>query len=315
MVTINDVAELAGLSTSTVSRVVSRHGSVSKESRQKVDDAIKALNYTPNTVAQALKNKKSNIIGVVVPDVSSPYFASMLKGIETAVEKVQMNMLVCSGHAEKKKEIRAVESLLGNRCDALILHLEESLTDLSCSVKSYFRTDVPIILIGYHKSGHANHSVSVDNETGGYLATDYLIKKGHTNIIHISGQLIYKDSRDRLTGYKRALKDAGIRYSKKRVIEGSFSEETGYNAIEHLLNNNSHFTAVFAGDDEIAAGAVEALRNHDLSVPDNISIIGFDDMFHARFMHPKLTTIRQPVNKIGEYAGKTAIKLISGKKK
>ncbi len=314
MVTIRDVSKLAKVSTSTVSRVICNNGIVSQDTKARVLGAIQQLGYRPNTLAQGLKYNRSNVLGVVVPDLSSPYFAHMLKSVEQAVENAGMNMIVCSGHANRASERKAVESLLGHRCAALILNIEATLLELEDDLTGFIQERVPIVMLGLNVPKYANNSVYTDNELGGFLATDYLISQGHRNIIHLAGPSKYRDSRARLAGYKRALQQAGLPYRENYVIAGDEYEEVfGYQATKELLTLNTPFSAIFAGDDDIAAGAVEALHANGVKVPEDISLVGFDDMFYAHLMHPKLTTIRQPISEMGKVAGELAISLISGK--
>jgi LacI family transcriptional regulator len=314
MVTIRDVSKLAKVSTSTVSRVICNNGIVSQETRKRVLDAIQQLGYCPNPLAQGLKYNRSNVIGVVVPDLSSPYFAHMLRGVEQAVENANLNMIVCSGHADQKSEIKAVKSLLGHRCAALILNIEATLSESEDDLTGLIQERVPVVMLGLHVPRYSQNSVYTDNERGGFLATEYLIRQGHTQIVHLSGPLKYRDSRARLAGYKCALKQAELPDRANYVIEGEeYTEEFGYRAVLDLLEKQVKFSAVFAGDDEIAAGVMEALRAKGLKVPEEVSVIGFDDMFYARLMHPKLTTIRQPIVEMGKAAGELAISLISKK--
>ncbi len=313
MVTIREVSELAKVSTSTVSRVVSKNGIVSEETRERVLKAIKTLGYQPNTLAQGLKNNRSNIIGVVVPDLSSPYFAFMLRGVEQAVERANMKMIVSSGHADKKAERKAVESMLGHRCDALILHMEVTLSDTIDEISALIRNQVPIVSMGRYIPSYADQSVYLDNELGGFLATEHLISQGHEDIIHLTGSLTYSDSRTRLDGYKKAYKKADNKFKKERILEGDYTEEFGYETTYKHIKEKTKFTAIFAGDDDIAAGVLEALRDHNIKVPQEVSVVGFDDMFYARLMHPKLTTVKQPIIEMGEAAGELAINLIAGR--
>ena len=314
MITIRDVAKSAGVSTSTVSRVVCNNGFVSQKTRERVQHAIQDLGYRPNNLAQGLKNKRSNVIGVVVPDLSSPYFASMLKGVEEVVENANMNMIVCSGHMNRTSEIKAIGSLLDHRCDALILNVEDTVSTSEEKLAKLVPARVPVVLLGLYAQRYSESSICLDNEFGGFLATNYLIRQGHRDIIHLIGPMTYSDSRARLSGYQRALKQAGLPYRQNYVIEGEdYTEEFGYRTTKELLEHHVRFSAIFAGDDDIACGVLEALRDKEINVPETVLLVGFDDMFYSRLMHPKLTTIRQPALEMGKSAGALAIRLISGR--
>lgn len=312
MVTIRDVSKAAKVSTSTVSRVVCSNGTVSEETRKRVSEAMQTLGYRPNTFAQGLKNRRSNTIGVIVPDIASSYFAYMLGGIERAVEHANMSMVVCSGHANLKSERKAIESLLGRQCDALILYIETTLSETEDHLSDLIQGRVPVVILGLNVPKYSENSVYVDNELGGFLATDYLIRQGHSRIAHLMGPSSYSDSRARLAGYKRAIQQAGIPFRKHLVVEGwDYVDAFGYQTTLNLLKRCLKFSAIFAGDDEIAAGVMEALHEKGLNIPEDISLIGFDDISYARLMG--LTTIKQPITEMGKAAGELAIKLVSGK--
>ncbi len=312
MTTIKDISKLAGISTSTVSRVVSKKGFVAEKTRKKILEAIDVLGYQPNSLAQGLKNKRSNMIGVLIADLCAPFFATMLKGVEQKISQFGMSMIVCSGHADKSLEKQAVTSLLRNRCDALILHIESDCFENE--LEKLIRNTVPVVMIGGSSAVNAKYSVSTDNEYGGYLATRHLIKTGHRKIVHLMGEEKLFDSRERLKGYKRALLEAGIEFRDEYVIKGSFLDKFGYDATLSILDKKLPFSAIFAGDDEIAIGVMEALRNRSINVPEEISVIGFDDMFYARFMNPKLTTVKQKIIEMGEAAGNLAIDILKERK-
>ena len=310
MVTINDVSKLARVSKSTVSRVISEKGFVSVDSRQRVQEAIKELGYRPNAFARSLKSNRSGVIGVVVIDLSSPFYAQMLGGVQYVIEKADRNMVVCSGHADPEKESKVIESLLALRCDGLILNIEGELSPEQ--VDSLQRSQIPVVVIGNAIPEFSNSSIRVDNEVGGYLATKYLLEMGHRRIAHLTGTATYIDTQVRLRGFKQALQEAGARFEDCEIIHGDYFEEFGYGATKQLLNQKKDFTAIFAGDDDIAAGAIAALKEAGIDVPGEISIVGFDDNFHARHMHPKLTTVRQPIVDVGQLAGDLLNKLLNG---
>lgn len=308
MVTIKDVAEQARVSKSTVSRVVSQNGFVSKESRQRVLEAIEILGYRPNTLAQGLKKKRSNVIGVVVPSISSHYFAQLLGGIERVAEQNGINLIVCSGHASLEPEKKAVESLMSRNCDGLILYLQSELTEPPHWDK--MRLQIPIVMMGKKDIACSKYSLVVNNEEGGYLATKYFIDQGHRDIFHLAGPSFMADSQDRILGYQRAMQEAQLSTNGK-IIQGAFDEQFGHQGIEQILQSQMPCTAIFAADDNIATGVIEALRKRQIRVPQEISVIGFDDMFHARYLLPRLTTVRQPVDQFGATASAWIIKLIA----
>jgi len=308
MTTIKEVSNYANVSPSTVSRVLNGTAVVNDETKERVLKAIEKLNYEPNAFARGLATNRSGCIGVVINEIVSPYYATLVQGIEEVVEEHDMHLIVSSGHANAQSEIRAVEFLQKRRADALIMHLED-VSDyelLSWLEQDEFQS-IPLILIGRYVAELQNQCIHLDNEYGGYLATKHLIENGHSKIAHISGKLDIKDSRDRLQGYRRALQEVTIEFNEDYVVEGQFSIESGQMAMKRLLDRNLDLTAIFIANDEMAAGALQVLRAANIQVPEEISIVGYDDVFIARFLYPALTTVRQPLTEMGQAAAELAL--------
>ncbi len=308
MVTIKEVSRHAKVSPSTVSRVINGTAAVNLETKQRVLDAVKKLNYQPNAFARGLVTNRSGGIGVVINEISSTYHSSIVQGIEQIIEAQGMHLIVSSGHAKAEFERRAVEYLQQRRADALILHLE-SLSDyelLEWLEQESFK-EVPVILVGRFVAELADACVHLDNELGGFLATQHLIEQGHTKIAHITGPLRMKDSRDRLQGYRRALEQANLNYDERYVIEAKFTEDSGQVAAKRLIDRNLNLTAIFVANDQMAAGALHSLRELQLNVPNDISLIGYDDIFLAKYLYPALTTIQQPLQDMGRAAAQLAL--------
>ncbi len=309
MATIKEVSRYANVSMATVSRVLNGTAPVANQTKQRVLSAVEKLNYQPNAFARGLVTNLSGGVGVVVNDLASPYFGPMLRGVEEVVEAAGMHLLVSSGHAKAEPEACAVSFLSQQRSDALILHVEgmsdDDLIDLS-------KRDVPIVLIGRYVAELAAQSIYLDNEYGGYLATRYLLEHGHTRIGHVAGPPALQDSRDRLAGYRRALEEAGLPLNSDHVIEANFKEEAGQRATKRLLARRSDLTALFIANDQMAAGALAALREAGLEVPRDMSLVGFDDVLLARYLYPPLTTVAQPIAQMGRAAAQLALARLRG---
>lgn len=308
MTTIKEVSNYAKVSPSTVSRVLNDTAVVNEETKLRVLEAIEKLNYQPNAFARGLATNRSGGVGVVINDFSSPYYASIVKGIEKVIEEHNMHLIVSSGHSNAHSERRAVENLKQRRADALIMHLED-VSDyelLSWLEQDDFQS-IPVILVGrYVAELHAN-CIHLDNSQGGYLATKHLLENGHTKVAHITGNIHMKDARDRLQGYRRALEEASIDFDDNYVVEGKFSVESGQMAMKRLLDRKLDLTAVFIANDEMSAGALQVLREANIQVPEEFSIVGYDDLLIARFLYPALTTVQQPLNEMGQAAAELAI--------
>jgi LacI family transcriptional regulator len=308
MATIDDVSKRAGVSRSTVSRVVADNGYVSEEKRRAIQKAIAELGYRPNTLAQALRSNRSNMIGAVVVDVGTPYFANMVYGLQRATRKAGKALLVSSGYADQDEEARAIIELVDRSCDGIVLYLERPLRPDVADILRQAR--IPVVTIGRKDEAVARGAVTLDNFGGARAAMNFLIEQGHRRIVHLSGQAEFGDTVARLEGIAAALAEHGMSMADITVVNGIFHQDFGYSATMDLLEQGHDFTAIFAGDDDMAAGVLLALRHAGKSVPDDVSVIGFDDAFHARHLWPPLTTIRQPIDEIGETAAGLLLKLL-----
>jgi LacI family transcriptional regulator len=310
MATITDVSKRAGVSRSTVSRVVADNGYVSEAKRRAIEAAIAELGYRPNTLARGLRSNRSNIIGGVVVNVSSPFYAQMVGGTQTVCRAAGKSLLVTSGHAEIEAESRAILELLDRSCDGLILYLENPMRADVLGILG--KSGVPVVTIGGHDCAVAKARVLIDNFSGAREAMRHLLELGHRRIAHLSGGLIYHDSHERLRGIEAALGEYGMDLDDITIEYGEFEESFGFAATERLLQLDHGITAIFAGDDDIAAGALLAIKRSGRHVPDDLSLIGFDDNFHARHLTPALTTVRQPVSEAGKLAASLMLQMLAG---
>ncbi|NQY34992.1 MAG: LacI family DNA-binding transcriptional regulator [Alteromonadaceae bacterium] len=305
MATIYDVSKLAGVSLATVSRVTSKNARVSDKTRQKVLDAMEDLGYRPNSIAQSLASNRTNSVGIMVSELHGPFFGLMMAGIEKELRAAGKHVIITTGHSDENKEKDGIDFLISRNCDAIILHVEavtdEYLIEL-CKGKT------PVYLMSRYVDGLDENCISLDNELGGYLATTALIDKGHTDIAYITGPQFKGDARDRLTGHKRALAEHDILFNNDLYYIGDFRETGGIEGIKYLINNKKSFTALICANDEMAAGAMIHARELGITVPDDLSIIGFDNIIFSRYVFPKLTTINNPIDEMGHMAAKLVLK-------
>ena len=300
MASISDVAKRAGVSKSTVSRVLNPGSSVWQKTRSAVEQVIAELNFHPNGFAQGLKSNKSGMIGVVLIDIASPYYAMLLGGVQRQLIGKQKEILTTSSFGDKEKEAEAILSFKARQCDGLIVYLEN--TPNADTIHKLNFNQTPIVTLGISAPALSNNSVLVDNEYGGYLAAQHLLQHGHKKILMLAGLVRYPDAVRRKQGFIKAMQEAGIAESDYEIRHGEFSEDFGYTETKKLLGFNCNFTAICAGDDDIAAGVLLALREARVKIPEDISVIGYDDNFHAKHTYPALTTIRQPICALGETA-------------
>ncbi|MBC3767159.1 LacI family DNA-binding transcriptional regulator [Neptunicella marina] len=300
MVTIKQVSELAKVSSATVSRVINNADSVKLETRKLVEAAMKELGYRPNSIAQSLASNKTNTVGYVVPQLYGS-FGIMMSGSEEVLRRANKHMFIMTGHSNEKDEKSAIEALLMRRCDALILHLESTSDEYLIELA---KQKVPFVLVNRVIEAIEDNCISLDNHFGGYLASKALIDKGHRDIAYIAGSLWKSDAIERLQGHKEALAEANIAYDESLIYEGDFQVHSGVEGIETLLNAGKKFSAVACGNDEMASGAIGALRDAGLKVPESVSVVGFDDVEFSNYLTPRLTTIRYPMKEIGQMAAR-----------
>lgn len=307
MSTILDVANAARVSKATVSRVISGNTVVSPEVTSRVREAMDLLGYRPNRLAQGLANGRSNGVGLVVNELSGPFYGLLMTGVERGIEARGMHLMVASGHGDAEKERAAVEFLLDRRCDALVLHADALSDD---DLVGLCRVDTPIFIINRLVETLRARSVHSDDEAGARIAVEHLIASGHRRIACITGPMEKHQSQSRLRGYRAALRQAGLPTHPGLVIESDFLESGGQAAGADLLSHDNGVTAVFVQSDQMALGVYSACRERGLSVPDDLSVVGFDDVDPARYVHPGLTTVRQPLAEMGEAAARLVLAAI-----
>ena len=310
MATITDVSRKAGVSRSTVSRLIAGNGYVSEDARKAVEAAIAELGYRPNTMARGLRSNRSNILGAVVVNIASPFYAQMLGGIQDAARASGRSVLVASGYAEPDEEARAIVELLDRACDGLILYLENPLRE--DVQRMIVKSQTPVVTVGGDECPPARARVTLDNFTGAREGMRLLLGEGHRRIAYLSGGMMYRDTHERLRGIEAALGEMGLGLADIIIEHGSFDEQFGAEATTRLLGSHRDVTAIFAGDDDVAAGALLALKRAEKRVPDEVSLLGFDDNFHARHLTPALTTVRQPVDEAGRLATRLLLSILDG---
>lgn len=297
-VTIQDIADKANVSISTVSRVLNGNKRVGEGLKTAVLQAIDELNYQPNYFAQGLASGQSRTIGVVTQNVGSPVYDAVLKGILENLSKQAYSPIFADGQWQAEREEEAVHTLIRKRIDGLIFVggslSEEVLVELS--------QQLPIVIVARNIKALAEHCIYMDNFQAAYNATRYLIDLGHTRIAHLAGISAHQDARERRRGYVQALEDVGVEVNHLLTVEGDFRRQSGVVGMEMLFAKREAFTAVFIANDQMAFGGRLALFRRGLRVPEDVSIIGFDDQPDSAFMIPPLTTVRQPSVEMGSAA-------------
>ncbi|MDP2575141.1 substrate-binding domain-containing protein [Vibrio penaeicida] len=309
MATIKDVAKTAGVSVATVSRVINRSPKASSKAIESVNAAMAQLGYRPNANARALVSQSTNTMGVLVSDVSDPFFGTLIKAVDDVAHTQGKHLLIGNGYHNADEEREAIELLVNSRCESLVIH-SKGLTDKE--LLSYTQEVRGMVLINRQIPEISHRCIALDNYKGAYLATEYLIRHGHTNIACISSSHHIEDVDARISGYLAALNDHNIELSDKYIVHCNPDSEGGEEAMTHLLTQSLPITAVFAYNDYMAAGAMSILDENGLDVPENVSVIGFDDGPIARYLTPKLTTIRYPIQMMAEQAARLSLDLANG---
>ncbi len=307
MATIYEVSELAGVSLATVSRVMNNNARVSDATRAKVLSAMETLGYRPNSIAQSLASNRSNSVGILVSELHGPFYGEMLSGIENECRAAGKHVIIAAGHSEEASEIDGIEFLISRSCDALILHVEAVTDDYLIKLAA---GNLPIVLINRYIPQLADNCIRLNNELGGYLATKQLLQQGHTELAYIAGPMWKSDAKERYAGHLRALAEQGLRFNPQLFAEGNFQDSSGSACMQQILAKGLQFSALVCANDEMAAGAMEVARAHGLRVPQDLSIVGFDNLILARYIYPKLTTIDYPIGEMGRMAARWVLKHI-----
>jgi LacI family transcriptional regulator, repressor for deo operon, udp, cdd, tsx, nupC, and nupG len=302
---IRQVALAAKVSIATVSRTLAMPDLVSPDTRQRVHDAIERLRYTPNVQARSLRTARTNVIVALVPDISNPFFAEVIRGIEQVAHQNRYSVLLGDTQYSRDRE-QAYADLVGTRqADGLITLLPHIPRIVAAGRP-------PIVNACEYVKDPKVTSVYVDNVAAAQEATTYLLTLGHQAVAFIAGPMNSPICVDRDHGYEAALARSGRKRNRRLTVEGDFSMESGVRAVESLLARGERFTAIFCSNDEMALGAIRALKSSGLRVPEDVSIVGFDDIRFAHYSDPPLTTIAQPKGDLGREAMTMLLEILNG---
>ena len=306
-ITIYDVAREADVSMATVSRVVNGNPNVKPATRKKVLEVIERLDYRPNAVARGLASKKTTTVGVIIPDVSNMFFASLARGIDDIATMYKYNIILANSDGDNLKEVHVLNNLLAKQVDGIIF-MGHHITD---EIRSEFsRSKTPVVLAGSIDPDNQVGSVNIDYQAATKEAVQILVKNGHKDIAFVSGALIDPiNGHARLGGYKQALEEAGIAYNEGLIFEAPYSFRDGLRLVERLRNSGA--TAAFISDDELAVGILDGLLDAGVKVPEEFEIITSNNSLLTDVVRPKLTTITQPLYDMGAVAMRLLTKLMN----
>jgi len=310
MATIREVAESAGVSYATVSHVINNTRVVTQETRERVLAAMSSLNYHPNALARSLRQGKTNTMGLVLPDSANPFFAEISRSIEDAAFKKGYSVFLCNTELDTQRELFYVDVLSKKQVDGIIF---VAAGDQADSLDFLLRQNMSVVMIDRDLANVQVDAVLTDHQLGGFLATQHLIKLGHERIACIAGPSSITPSAERIIGYRKALEQAGLRCDETLIIRGDYHPQSGMDIMQSILQMSPRPTAIFALNDLMALGALRAAAEAGCSIPNDLAIVGYDDLELARFTNPPLTTIAQPKKEIGAQAVNLLVDRISRK--
>jgi LacI family transcriptional regulator len=310
-ISIEDVAKKADVSTATVSRVLRDFPGVREKTKKKVIKAVSELNYEINAVARSLRQRKTNSIGVIVGDVLSPFYSVIAKSVEDTANKFGYSVILCNGDEDAEKEFNYLKVLKSNRVDGIIL-IPTGIN--SEYVRFLINSETKVILLDRLIEGLDCDAILVDNANGAYKAVKYMISQGYKKIGIVNGYLDRTTGAERLRGYKKALEESGIPQDDSLIKIGTFKKESGKKLTIELLKQANRPEAIFITNIDMSIGALIAIKEMKLTIPDDIGIVCFDDSDWASIFEPPITVVRQPVYQLGSVAAELLIKKIQDKK-
>ncbi|MDG2954841.1 HTH-type transcriptional repressor PurR [Bisgaard Taxon 10/6] len=300
MATIKDVAKLAGVSTTTVSHVINDTRHVAEETKKIVLNAIKQLHYSPSAVARSLKVNTTKSIGMIVTTSEAPYFAEIIHAVEDHCYRQGYSLFLCNTQNNPEKIKNHLEMLVKKRVDGILVMCSEYTPDSLDLMKSF--SDLPMVVMDWGPVNPNTDRILDNSFEGGYLAGKHLVDNGHKEIAYLSAELKKTTARKRYEGFLKALHEAGLEMNPDWLLEGSFEPEDGYECMNRLLAQTHRPSAIFCCNDVMALGAISAITEKGFRVPEDFSIIGYDNVHISRFSAPPLTTIHQSKARLGERA-------------
>jgi LacI family transcriptional regulator len=309
MPTINDVAKLAGVAPITVSRVINNSGYFSQKTRERVEAAVAELGYVPNTLARGLRSKRTNTLALVVTDITNPFFTIIARGVEDTASQAGFTVIYCNTDESEQEEKKYVRILIQKQVDGILLVPACSSTDSTEFIQSQ---DTPVVLIDRWVPNVQADVVRCDSQEGAYYLVKHLIEFGHQRITALTGPLGVSTAEDRVSGYQRALAEAGLS-AWERVYHGAFTQASGYDLARQALADEPPPTALFGANNFIAIGAMKALRDAGVRVPEDVSVVSFDDLPPGLVIDPFFTVAAQPAYDMGRKATELLLNRLSSK--
>ena len=309
MATVRDVAKLAGVSPITVSRVINHAGYISDETRGRVEEAIRQLGYVPNTLARSLRLRQTNTLALVLTDITNPFWTTVARGVEDAASDAGFTVILCNTDESEIEQDKYLNVLLQKRVDGVLL------VPVRCTretVQGILSQKVPLVVLDRHIPGVEVDSVRCDSEGGSYKLVRLLIAQGHRQIAMLSGPQGVSSADDRVAGFQRAFAEARMSYRRELIFYGEFTQQSGYEMAQKALAVQPRPTAFFAANNFITMGAFKAVRETGLKVPEDIALVGFDDLPIELIIDPFFTVAAQPAYAMGKQATELILARVAG---
>lgn len=298
-ITISDIARKAGVSSATVSRVLNDSGYVKQSTREKIEAAIKEMNFTPSAIARSLSKNETNTIGVIVPDITNSYFGEVIKGISEVAEANNLNIILFNTDNYLEKEVRALNVLREQRIKGIIMTPGFGEENNKEYIETINNLNIPIVLVSADLKFKELSGIFVDNVLGGFNATNLLISEGHTKIGIMTGILSSEPAAERVVGYKKALKEANIEINDKYILDGQFSMEKSYELTNQLLKDEDKPTALITSSNRMTMGVVKALKENNKNIPEDLALVAFDKVDLLDVLDIKITYIDECPMELG----------------
>ncbi len=306
-ISIVDIAEKAGVSVATVSRALNNKGPVSAKTKARIQQIANQFNYTPNVSARGLSSQKTETIGLILPELADEFFMDILRGVDEAASRSGYYVMVSSSHSRRDMVETMLEFMSGSRVDGVILMapmLHRNFRDM------IDRVSRPLVLLNNYDKIPNTTCINIKNFQGAFAMTEHLIKQGHKRIALIKGPEGNNDARQRMLGFQEAMVKNNLELDSDLIVSGDFSSKSGYFAFMRLMNAEHKPDAIFALNDMMAIGCFEAAHQNNLTIPQDVSLVGFDDIYMTRFLNPRLTTVHTPIMELGQRAVNYLLKMI-----
>jgi LacI family transcriptional regulator len=307
--TIKDVARKAGVAPSTVSRVINDKGYVSPEAKKRVQDAVEELKFRPNSLARGLGGGQTQTIALILPDITNIFFPAIARSVEDAAMVQDYTVILCNSENDPVHEEEYLRILEQKSVDGIVI---AGTGPKGSHIRRAIKKGIPIVLIDRRLDGAVVDSVFCDNAAGSYLAVNHLLDEGHREVAFLGGPMDISTTREREDGYKLAHQERGLAVDRNLIRYGEFKYESGFQQMNEILNEGRRPTAVFAANDMLAIGANRAIEANNLKIPDDISLVGYDDILWAALEKPPLTTVAQPIYRMGMTACELLLERING---